>query len=233
VRVTVVSPTEVLATAPAGTGTVDVTVTAAGGSSAAAPQDRFTYTPPSPLPTPRTFPDVPRGFWARGAIETLAARGIVVGFPDGTFRPGAPVTRAEFVKMLVLTLGLHPGGSTAFADVPASAWYAPYVAAALHAGILEGLTPTTFGPGAHLTREEMAVLIARALRLRQTTALRFRDAAEIAPWARLGIEETVAAGYVDGFPDGTFRPLDAATRAQAAKVLALVLAQAPSSGSGR
>ena len=226
---TVDSDGQITATSPAGTGTVDVTVTTPYGTSATGSTDKFSYTAPTAqtVPTAPTFSDVPASYWAYADIETLAGRGIVGGFPDGTFRPNAPVTRAQFIKMLDLTLGLAPGtGASPFTDVPSSAWYAPYVAAAVKAGIVSGLSPTTFGPNETLTREQMAVLLARALKLSQAVPLHFTDDAAIDAWAMQGVEETVAAGYMNGFPNGSFQPAGATTRAQAAKVLAMVLQHA-------
>jgi len=135
--------------------------------------------------------------------------------------------------MLDLTLGLPTGsGQTPFTDVPAGAWYAPFVAAAVQAGIAQGVTPTTFAPNAPVTRQQMAVLLARALKLTQTATLHFSDAAQIDNWARTAVGEDVAAGYLAGFPDGTFQPLASTTRAQAAKVLTLVIAhEAPPAAS--
>ncbi len=223
---TVESPTAIEATAPAGSGTVDVTVTTAAGTSATGPADQFTYqaAPPATAPPPAAFPDVPPSFWAYGSVESLAARGIVSGYADGSFRPDQAVTRAEFVKMLALTLGLKPStAATPFSDVGPADWYAPYVSTAVQAGIVQGLTPTTFGPDQPVTREQMAVLVARALKLTQATTLHFSDAAEVDAWATSGVEEAVAAGYISGFPDGALQPMGTATRAQAAKVLAAVL----------
>jgi hypothetical protein len=97
-------------------------------------------------------------------------------------------------------------------------------------GIVTGMSPTTFGPDQPLTREQLAILVARALRLTRTTTLHFTDDAQIAPWALQGVEEAVAAGYVEGFPDGSLQPLGTATRAQAAKVLAMVLIHKASAG---
>ncbi len=71
----------------------------------------------------------------------------------------------------------------------------------------------------------MAVLLARALKLTKTATLYFSDDAAIGAWAVKGVEEAVAAGYIDGFPNGSFQPLDTTTRAQAAKVLAMVLSK--------
>ena len=96
------------------------------------------------------------------------------------------------------------------------------------AGLVAGLTSTTFGPDQTVTREQMAVLLARALRLTGTPGSGFSDAAQIDAWASSSVQAATATGYLNGFPDGTFQPLGATTRAQAAKVLALVIAhQAP------
>ncbi len=221
------SPTAITALTPAGTGTVGVRVTTPEGTSE---PGLFTYSQPaSGLCTngtdqPPTFTDVPAGSPGQAAISRLACRGIVNGVSGGVFRPNAPVTRAEFVKMLVLTLGLQPlPGMAPFSDVPVGAWYAPYVAAAVHAGIVNGVSPTAFGPQQPVTREQMAVLLARVLDLTQTAPLHFSDAATVSPWALTAVQEAVAAGYLTGFPDGTLRPLAPATRAEAAVALAQVL----------
>jgi hypothetical protein len=223
---TVASDTRLLAVAPAGSGTVDVTVTSAAGTSRTSSGDQFTYAQPTAQRQPAVaFSDVPPSYWAYQAITTLAGRGIVNGFPDGTFRPDQAVTRAEFVKMLALAIGLKPvSGQTTFADVPTTSWFAPYVAAAVEAGIVDGTSARTFSPDATLTREQMAVMLARALKLSGTVTLRFSDDTEIDSWALQGVEAAVAGGYLKGFPDGSLQPLAAATRAQAAEVLAAVLA---------
>jgi hypothetical protein len=67
------------------------------------------------------------------------------------------------------------------------------------------------------------VLLARGLELTGTAVLHFSDDAQIAPWATSGVEASVAAGYIGGLPNGSFRPEAMATRAQAAKVLAMAL----------
>lgn len=184
------------------------------------------------LENPQVFPDVPAGYWASPAIDAMLAANVIQGFPDGTFQPAGSLTRAEFTKMLVLTVGLPVGsGETSFADVPAGAWFAPYVAAAVQAGIVDGTSATTFDPNGIVTREQMAVMLARAMHLTATAPLHFSDDASIAPWALQGVEQVVAAGYMAGFPDGSFQPSATATRAQAATVLAMVLShRAPTTG---
>ena len=173
----------------------------------------------------RRFTDVPPAYWAARAIDVAGAAGIVNGMPQGTFRPGAVVTRADFVAMLARLQGVPPSpGPTPFADVPATTWYAGYVRAAVATGWVRGTSATTFSPDAALTREQMAVLLARALGLSGGRAPSFTDASAIAPWAAPAVRAAVAAGYLEGFPDGSFDPGGTATRAQAAAVVARVIA---------
>jgi hypothetical protein len=217
----VMSPVELVAEVPVGHGMVDVTVVNPQGRSPLTSADRFTF---GGAPCSVRFSDIPEGYWATMAIQTLACRGALAGFPNGTFGPGLAVTRAEFTKMLVMTLGLRLGsGSTGFADVPGDAWYAPYVRAAVRAEIVQGVTATEFAPNQTVTREQMAVLVARGLNLSQAGPLTFTDRAAVDAWAVKGVEEVVAAGYMTGLPDGAFQPQEAATRAEAAEVLVRVL----------
>ncbi|EQD48806.1 S-layer domain protein, partial [mine drainage metagenome] len=112
------------------------------------------------------FNDVPSNFWAKGAIDLLLGRNAISGFADGGFHPNATVTRAQFVKMLVLSLGLTVPAqptSAGFSDVPATAWFAPYVDSAVQAGLVQGINATTFGPSELITREQLAVMVARAM----------------------------------------------------------------------
>jgi hypothetical protein len=221
---TVESDSEITAVAPPGTGTVDVTVVTSGGTSATGSADQFTY---QPAPCTASFSDVPASYWAYKDILTLACKGIIAGFPDGTFQPDASVTRAQFVTMLVRTLGLKLGtGNTPFTDVAPTAWYAPYVAAAQQDGIVAGISPTEFGPNEPITREEMAVLLAHVLGSSAVpgSPLKFTDTASIASWAQAAVQEVVGAGLMAGFPNGTFQPTGVSTRAQAAAVLAQYLA---------
>jgi hypothetical protein len=220
---TVGSSTEITAVSPAGSGTVDVRVTTPGGTSASSAADQFTYAPSPSCGV--AFADVPTGYWAAPAIRALACKGIVNGFPDGTFQPEAAVTRAQFVKMLDLTLGIAPvQKATPFSDVPVGAWYAPYVSGAAQAGIVDGISANQFGADLPLSRQQLAVMIARALHLSGTGITSFTDQSTIAPWAQNAVQADVDAGYLRGFPNGSFQPLTTATRAQAAQVLDLVLA---------
>ncbi len=167
------------------------------------------------------FNDIPSNYSASSQLDTLLGRGAVSGFPDGGFHPTAQVTRAQFVKMLVLALGLNvPAQPTndGFKDVPADSWYAPYVDAAVQAKLVEGVTAAKFAPGDPITREQLAVMVARAMNGYTPSAplpFQFEDQGRIGAWALPAVTQAVQAGIVQGMPDGTFAPLSVATRTDA------------------
>ena len=101
----------------------------------------------------------------QAAIEALAAREIINGMSDTAFEPEATMTRAQYATIVVKALGLTPKANDTFADVPASAWYAPYVGTANEYGIVNGVSDTAFDPGGTITRQEAAVMTVRAAKL--------------------------------------------------------------------
>jgi hypothetical protein len=160
--------------------------------------------------------------WAQKDIELMAARGIIGGYEDGTFRPGKPVTRAELAALLVKLLGLsevRPESPT-FTDVEPSAWYYGAVEAAARAGLLAG-DGRNFRPDATLTRQEMAAVVVRLSGLSGSApAANFADEKEIAPWARQAVATAYARGLMRGVDDRLFAPGSMVTRAQCATLLA-------------
>ena len=121
----------------------------------------------SPVLTARAagFKDVAASYWAYDAITALAAKNVVAGYADGTFKPEGKVTREEFAKMVVLAKGLalvKPATPT-FSDVAASRWSYGYVEAAAKAGYINGIGGGKFGPAAEIKRQDMAVLLVRVL----------------------------------------------------------------------
>ncbi len=176
------------------------------------------------------------GHWAKQDVELLASKLIVRGLSDRRFAPDADVTRAEFAALLVRGLGLPAspdGGSSQFSDVSAGSWYAPFVEAAANAGLVNGTAQGRFAPDERITREQMAVMIAKALSVAggQGNAANpdgagldaFPDRNAISPWAQDSVAQAAAAGLVSGMADGTFAPSATATRAQAAVLLTRLL----------
>lgn len=173
-----------------------------------------------------TFNDVPPGYWAYDDIAYMAGKGYIHGVGDGLFAPDREITRAEFTAILVNILGLNNGGRVPFADVPAGAWYYDSIARAYAGGLVKGLTSTQFGPEQPVTREEMAVFVARAAGLTATPGgTSFADDASISPWARDTVAVAASKGLVRGYPDNTFRPQSRATRAEGVAMLLRALRQ--------
>ena len=111
---------------------------------------------------PAAFPDI-AAHAAREPVTALHRAGILNGFGDGSFRPGATMTRAQFAAIVVRTLDLPAGsGSSPFADVSPQAWYASDVAAAADAGLIAGRTADRFDPEGTVSVVEAEIILTRA-----------------------------------------------------------------------
>lgn len=173
------------------------------------------------------FTDISKAAWARDAINGLAKAGVVNGKTDTEFYPNDTVTRAEFAKMLMGAFGLASDAYTtsSFRDVPTGEWYFQFVEAAYNLGIIQGTGNGIFEPNALITRQDMAVMVARAALIagKDLAAVRdmlsFADSGSIASYAAEAVEQLVKAGAMSGKSDTEFAPLENATRAQSAQIL--------------
>jgi len=170
------------------------------------------------------------------AIEGLAERGIINGYSNDTFCPDKTMTRAEFAAIVVRALGLTPKANTIFSDVANSSWYAPYVGAANSYGIVKGITTNAFNPNGTITRQEAAVMLARAAKLcgmdtsMTTSAIRdllaqFDDYVQVSNWA----QESMAFCYKENIlnqSDLEILPSAAITRGEIAQMLFNMLGEA-------
>jgi|GEM_PF-4814568 len=184
--------------------------------------------------TPTTFSDV-LGHWAQADIEQLASRWIIDGMDAASFSPDSNITRAQFAAILTRALGLAPQpAASTFRDVKADDWYAGAIGAAVSAGLIEGYADQSFRPAELITREQMAVMISRALKgtgqLPNASAPAagaalspFTDSGTINSWAQQAVADMVQSGLMNGTTDATFAPADPATRAQAAVMLKRLL----------
>ena len=116
------------------------------------------------------FTDLIPGSYYEGSVNRLFELGVVSGYPDGTFRPEAQVRERRWRRSWCGRAGLETlldGEPTAatFIDVPADAWFAPFVEALRLAGITTGCAVDRFCPEAAVTREQMALFLARAFQL--------------------------------------------------------------------
>jgi hypothetical protein len=184
-----------------------------------------------PITAPgRTFDDVYE-HKSVTAINALAARGIINGKSgDGLrFEPDATMTRAELAKIVTYGLGLPEKTTSVFTDVPASQWYAKSVASAYYYEIVNGMSETTFDPDGTITRQQAAVMMARAAKLcgidtdmapgeTRGVLSQFDDYVTSADWAR----DALAFCYRDGIlppDDMNIRPLDNILRSEVAQML--------------
>ena len=109
-----------------------------------------------------TFSDVPKGYWAANYIGYMQQFGIITGYSDGSFRPDAPVTRAEFAAIASRFEKLTEG-SKSFTDVPDTYWAARYINFAATRGWVTGYSDGTFKPEDPITRAEVAAVTCRLL----------------------------------------------------------------------
>lgn len=190
----------------------------------------------SPVILPgKTFPDI-AGHPNQAAIEALAARGIINGMTDTTFAPDETMTRAQFATIVVRGLGLPEQTTQVFDDVKAGDWFAPYVGSAYAYGIVKGKSATRFDPNGTITRQEAAVMVARAAKLcgldteLDAAAVRdalaqFTDYVTAGDWAR----QELAFCYRQGILDDsalTIQPLVPILRCEIAQMLYNLLGSA-------
>ncbi len=184
----------------------------------------------------QTFPDI-QGYWAQSDIEIMIAHHIVDGISATAFDPTGAVTRAEFALMLARALNLSmPTPSTApFSDVPVTSPYAGAIAAAVQAGIVNGYPDGTFRPDANISRQELAVMVDRAMTAaNQPTSLLpaqiptllapFGDAGQLAGWAQQAVAADIEQHIIHGVTATTLDPTATTTRAEATVMLQRLLA---------
>jgi fimbrial isopeptide formation D2 family protein len=167
-------------------------------------------------------PEVPLGAFVSDHVW------YVRGFPDGSFRPGQSITRAE-VSIILWRL-LDSGAKYAertnnFSDVDAG-WYARAVSYLASRGIVTGYEDGTFRPNAPITRAELTAIISRFFEFIEFGENSFTDVSDN-HWALAYINNAYSRVWVNGYEDGTFRPNDATTRAEAVTLLNRVLERTP------
>lgn len=200
-----------------------------GGVSVAGPSVSVA-TPPAEKEEPEAkkdinFADLDETHWAFVNIQFLAKLDVLKGDENGNFNPEKPVTREEFVKILVEAFDLSGATGVTFGDVDNGAWYADYVAIAVANGIINGKADGNFGVGEAVSREDMCVMLARVLGMGQDAegSLTYADKDEISSYAQNSVGYLSMLSMINGMPDNTFRPKDVCTRSQAARVVADIL----------
>ena len=154
----------------------------------------------------------------------------IVGYPDKTVRPQNGITRAEvatiFFRLLTdETRDANSTKSNSYSDVAAGAWYNHAVSTLSAMGIVKGDSDGKFNPNAPITRAEFAAIAARFDDKANTTTADFSDIAS--HWAKNEISAASNNGWITGYPDGTFRPDNKITRAEAMTLVNRVLKRLP------
>lgn len=158
--------------------------------------------------------------WAAEAITGAMRAGIAAGDPSGDFRPDDAVSRAEFVTFLAKTLRLQIWrGAATFTDVDAAAWYYPYVSAAEQYGLVSGYADGSFRPAEPLSRQDAVAILCRAYKTplfhEQEILINYSDFRRIAAYSANYMAYAVSERLLTGYADGTLRPEQSMTRAEA------------------
>jgi hypothetical protein len=168
------------------------------------------------------FSDI-QDHWASSQIQLSVQQGLVSGYPDGCFKPDNNITRAEFISIVNRAYKFTSQAAIDYSDVPADAWFAGDIAKASSAGYLSGYNDGTMRPDQPISRQEVAAIIARISQLDTTASLdaadKFKDAAAIPAWSKVAIGAVAAQGYMNGYPDQSYRPTQPITRAEAVVTL--------------
>lgn len=164
-----------------------------------------------------------RSHWARPFIQTLADRQIIAGFPDGTFKPDAPVTRAQFAAIVKNAFSNSAVRvSRGFGDVPNSYWAATAIGKAYETGFMSGYPDGAFKPEQQIPKVQVLVALSSGLnftpvRAADTTLATFRDSGQIPAYAKGGVAAAAERDVVVNYPNVSFlNPNETATRADVA-----------------
>jgi len=183
-----------------------------------------------PEASDKLYSDLDETHWAYNQIEEFTSKGIVTGKGNETFDPEGNVTRAEFVKMLVLSLNIYDSASESqFADCRGK-WYDSYVASAVNQGIVTGISDDIFNGDAIVTRQDMATMTYRAVMSRGIDLKQVNynidivDEASIDGYAKTAVTSMWKAGILNGMGDGYFAPHSSCNRAMSAKVISHIMA---------
>ncbi|NLN64671.1 MAG: S-layer homology domain-containing protein, partial [Clostridiaceae bacterium] len=169
-----------------------------------------------------------KAHWAESVILKWVNQGLAKGYGDGRFGPNDSITRAEFVTLLNRIFGYQHKSEKSFPDVKAGAWYAAEIAKAYEAGIIGGDNNGNMNPEAVISRQEAAVILARAFSLagdNLDAALKYSDVGQIAEWALGSVGTMTKKGYVTGRPGNLFAPKANLSRCEAVKMIDNVMGE--------
>jgi mannose-6-phosphate isomerase-like protein (cupin superfamily) len=165
--------------------------------------------------------------WAKEVMESWIESALLNGFGDQTYRPDSPVTRAEFAAFInrVFYFPDRSGKGHSFSDVAENAWYARDVAKLDAFGIVQGTGNGKFSPGNAISRQDAAVIMARAFHVSADgkTVPSFEDRESIADYAVASVAALQAQQYVRGNGGNLFQPRKSTTRAEVVQMIQNVM----------
>ncbi|MEC4812379.1 MAG: S-layer homology domain-containing protein [Scytonema sp. PMC 1069.18] len=178
------------------------------------------------IPPPIAFTDIPTDFWGHRFIDVLSSRGIIKGFPDYTFRPTQPVTRAEFAAIVEQAFKTKQNTTKIqYKDIPGSYWAIPAINEASTNGFLRGYPDSSFKPQQRISRVQVLVSLVSGLKLTvpnssENVTTIYKDANEIPKYALDKVAAATANGLVVNYPDPKIlNPNKDATRAEVAAMV--------------
>ena len=179
---------------------------------------------PAPMLGPAQFSDL-GSHWATAFIQGLVSKGLIRGFPDGTFKPEASITRAEYAAIIAKTFDLprQRGTSAVFADVAADFWAAAAISQAAGMGFVSGFPDGTFRPLQNLTRVEALVSLVSGLGMtggNPNLLLSYSDRAQIPSYATVAVSTATQRRLVVNYPKtNQLEPMRSITRAEVAALI--------------
>ncbi|WP_449011853.1 fibronectin type III domain-containing protein [Paenibacillus taichungensis] len=179
--------------------------------------------PVGPVVKPVKFEDIDRTF-NKDQIVFLAQQGVISGVSETRFEPGRAITRAEFTTLIVRLMGFEPTAyQNTFKDVKIDDWFAQYIAVGVANNVISGMGAGVFAPNEQITREQASVILANVLMSMNASALsdgqEFVDQEKISKWAEERVNYLSHMNMITGYEDGSFRPLNKLTRAEAAALI--------------
>lgn len=143
--------------------------------------------------------------WGRDVIQDWLDKGLISGYPDGSFKPDNEITRAEFITLINKIFGYTETTTIDYSDVNIGDWYYESIAVAKAAGYIDGYPDGTMRPNNLISREEVATIIMKVYKLipNEAAADVLTDAKTFT-WSKGAIGAVLNADIMTGYPDGSF-----------------------------
>lgn len=157
------------------------------------------------------------GHWAEEDFAAWIEKDLIKGYGNGVYEPNQSITRAEFITLINRIFNFVETSHYSFSDISAKDSFYSEVMKAVTAGYLKGYSDGTVRPGNMITRQEAAVMLAQVFQLKDNTesGTKLTDLNGLPDWSKTAVLTLINEGYVNGFPDLTFRANSKITRAEA------------------